>query len=326
MAKIISFSLQITYLVGIINWVKEYCLVFTLPWSGVFKDQVNFQIFYLTIEFFNSNIIPRTKVNPRIGMLCFLNYQLQGIGQWAIEELLRLRWIKTDGSFVRPTKNERKKKHTCISKFQPKRTVCCFNRVNNVTSQQNLSPNTGIWVNTTLFGWGFSFDVLATLIRLQVWPLERFSNDFRKTKTKAKLPRPTTTGANSAMNQSQFLAITCNLFKAREKSRVHGAIGFGFGFASHWLKNWRESFKPIIKRSNRNHVISFYSHLKTALIHKPINPSIYRWISKSVSQSLSECINQSINQWKATWYPYLAIEASFFSGYWLPFWKLHSWS
>ena len=78
-----------------------------------------------------------------------------------------------------------------------------------------------------------------------------------------QLLRPITTGADGAMNQSQFLAITCSKLKAREKSRVHGAIGFGF--ASHWLKNWRESFKPIIKRSNRNHVITFDSHLKTAL-------------------------------------------------------------
>ena len=67
------------------------------------------------------------------------------------------------------------------------------------------------------------------------------------------------------MNQSKFLAIICNLLKALEKSRVHGAIGFGFASASHWLKKRRESFKPIIKRSNRNHVITFYSHLKTAL-------------------------------------------------------------
>ena len=65
------------------------------------------------------------------------------------------------------------------------------------------------------------------------------------------------------MNQSQFLAITCNSLEARERSRVHGAIAFGF--ASHWLKNWSESFKPITKRSNRNHVITFDSHLKTAL-------------------------------------------------------------
>ena len=78
-----------------------------------------------------------------------------------------------------------------------------------------------------------------------------------------QLLRPITTGKNSSMNQSQFLAITCNSPEAREISRVHGAIGFGF--ASHWLKNWRESFKPITKRGNRNHVITFDSHLKTAL-------------------------------------------------------------
>ena len=79
-----------------------------------------------------------------------------------------------------------------------------------------------------------------------------------------QLLRPITTGTNSSMNQSQFLAITCNAPEAREISRVYGAIGFGF--VSHWLKNWRESFKPITKRSNRNHVITFDSHLKTALI------------------------------------------------------------
>jgi len=65
------------------------------------------------------------------------------------------------------------------------------------------------------------------------------------------------------MNQSQFLAINCNSLEAGAKSRVHGANGFCFH--SHWLKNRRESFKPITKRSNRNHVITFDSHLKTAL-------------------------------------------------------------
>ena len=49
-----------------------------------------------------------------------------------------------------------------------------------------------------------------------------------------QLLRPITTGAGSATNQSQFLAITCNSLEARERSRVHGAIGFAF--ASHWLK------------------------------------------------------------------------------------------
>ena len=45
-----------------------------------------------------------------------------------------------------------------------------------------------------------------------------------------QLLRPNTTGAGSAMNQSQFLAITCNSLEAWEKLRVRGAIGFGFGF------------------------------------------------------------------------------------------------
>ena len=79
-----------------------------------------------------------------------------------------------------------------------------------------------------------------------------------------QLLRPITTGANNAMNQSQFLAITCNWHKVREKSCTHGVIGFGF--ASHWLKNWRESLRPITKCSNRNHVITLDSHLKTALL------------------------------------------------------------
>ena len=77
-----------------------------------------------------------------------------------------------------------------------------------------------------------------------------------------QLLRPITTRTNSVMNQSQFLGIPCNSREGREKSRVNGEIGFGF--ASHWLKNWRDSFKPITKRSNRNHVITFDSHLKTA--------------------------------------------------------------
>ena len=78
-----------------------------------------------------------------------------------------------------------------------------------------------------------------------------------------QLLRPITIGADSAMNQSQFLAITCKSLKAREKSRGHGVIGFGF--ASHWLKNWRQFLKSITKRSNCNHVITFDRHLKTAL-------------------------------------------------------------
>ena len=40
-------------------------------------------------------------------------------------------------------------------------------------------------------------------------------------------------------NQSQFLEITCNSLKMKEKSRVRV---IGFGLASHWLKKWHKSF------------------------------------------------------------------------------------
>ena len=65
------------------------------------------------------------------------------------------------------------------------------------------------------------------------------------------------------MNQSGFLAIACNYLKARENSHEQGAIGFSF--VSHWLKQWREIFKAIVKRSNRKRVITFDSHLRIAV-------------------------------------------------------------
>ena len=78
--------------------------------------------------------------------------------------------------------------------------------------------------------------------------------------------RPITTGTNSAMNQSQFLAITCNSPEAREKSQVHSAIGLGF--ASHWLKPGATllSQSLSIAIAIAINVITFDSHLKTALI------------------------------------------------------------
>ena len=69
---------------------------------------------------------------------------------------------------------------------------------------------------------------------------KRFSNDCRKTKTKAITP----TNHNRSRQRhepitipSNIPVITCNSLKAREKSRVHGANGFDF--ASRWWKNWR---------------------------------------------------------------------------------------
>ena len=70
-------------------------------------------------------------------------------------------------------------------------------------------------------------------------------------------------GSNQCNESIIILANACNLLKAREKLRVQGTIGFGFTF--NWLKNLGETFKPITKRSNHNRLITFDSHLKTAL-------------------------------------------------------------
>ena len=84
----------------------------------------------------------------------------------------------------------------------------------------------------------------------------------QKSKPKQFL-QPITTGANSAMNQSEFLAITCNSPKAREK--IHA---FKVRLVLVLLLIGRKtgaSFKPVTKCSNSNHVITFDSHLKSAL-------------------------------------------------------------
>ena len=65
---------------------------------------------------------------------------------------------------------------------------------------------------------------------------QRISSDCRNASTKVISP----TNHNKS-KQSEFLAITCNLLKAREKSRTQGQGAIGFGFASVWLKNYRET-------------------------------------------------------------------------------------
>ena len=71
---------------------------------------------------------------------------------------------------------------------------------------------------------------------------------------------------HSAMNQLDFLIMTCYLLKEREKSRLQGEISFGF--ASHWWLNCQWGIiEPITERSNHNRVISLESHLKIALVH-----------------------------------------------------------
>ena len=73
------------------------------------------------------------------------------------------------------------------------------------------------------------------------------------------------------MNQSEFLAITCNLLK----EMVQGTVGLGF--ASRWLKNSREILKPITKRSNHSREITLDTDLKSALNcrHSDGSPSVY---------------------------------------------------
>jgi len=44
------------------------------------------------------------------------------------------------------------------------------------------------------------------------------------------------------MNKLEFQAITWSFLKTRKESRLQGLIGFGF--ASHWLRNWRAIFEP----------------------------------------------------------------------------------
>ena len=104
------------------------------------------------------------------------------------------------------------------------------------------------------------------------------------------------------MNQSQFLANTCNSLEAREKSRVDGAIGFGF--ASHWLKNWRKSFKPITRHSNRNHLITLISHWKTSLMLTLISVTEDQ-ISNVVGEVCGKAISSLVSSMKYIFLPFL---------------------
>ena len=57
--------------------------------------------------------------------------------------------------------------------------------------------------------------------------------------------------------------MTRTFLKAQEISLLQHTSDFGF--AAHWLKIWRQIFKPITKFINRNRVMTFDSHLKSSL-------------------------------------------------------------
>ena len=64
-------------------------------------------------------------------------------------------------------------------------------------------------------------------------------------KTKIKAITPTNLNKGRQRDEpilSHFVGIICNSLKAQEKSRIYGANGFGFN--SHWFKNWRVLHRP----------------------------------------------------------------------------------
>ena len=99
-----------------------------------------------------------------------------------------------------------------------------------------------------------------------------------------QLFRPITSGTNSTMNQSQFLAIVCNSLKVRGKSRVHGAIGFGF--TSHWpvslfgQSQSRNYFRQSFENCS-NEIITAYILRITVADHAEVSVSfssiIFHW-------------------------------------------------
>ena len=70
------------------------------------------------------------------------------------------------------------------------------------------------------------------------------------------------------MNQSEFEANSWNRRQARENA--YERVTIGFGFASHWLRNWREFCQPIIegsiKKKQKSTRISFDTQLKTSYL------------------------------------------------------------
>ena len=88
------------------------------------------------------------------------------------------------------------------------------------------------------------------------------------------------------MNQTEFLASTCDLLISLEKSRAQGAIWFGFCFLFA-EKLFVFFFKPITKGSNCNCVITFDSHLKTVTTRRAASDLIGRMKSNKRAVSVA---------------------------------------
>ena len=91
-------------------------------------------------------------------------------------------------------------------------------------------------------------------------PLSTFKNKGKSNFIGAVF-KPLSNHNRIAMNQSEFLAITFKLLKARENHAYE--VRLVLVLHPTGLKKGRENFNPITTRSNCNHVITFDSHLKT---------------------------------------------------------------
>ena len=76
--------------------------------------------------------------------------------------------------------------------------------------------------------------------------LEQFSIDLCKTKTKVStLALHNPKAINITVCQSILEVITCCCPKARENMSER-LFMIGYSFNSDWMKNWGESFKPVV--------------------------------------------------------------------------------
>ena len=66
---------------------------------------------------------------------------------------------------------------------------------------------------------------------------------------------PVTKDTNNPVNQSKLEANTCSRREAREN--VCERVMIGFGFASDWVKKWRDLFKPINTEQNKSNSLFF---------------------------------------------------------------------
>ena len=102
-----------------------------------------------------------------------------------------------------------------------------------------------LYVVLKLSFWGSSCARCLDQMKLEV---QRYLNDSRNTNTEVVTP----TNHNRSKQRDEPI----NYLQVG-KNRRYRMIGFGL--PSHWLKNWRDIFKPTSKRSNRKCVITFDS-------------------------------------------------------------------